>query len=100
MSDIEIKYAEVERPIVGIQLSSQNGGTRNNIRMCFNIGNKHTDGGLSICKEKYQNEKDEHIFYIGIGDYQYDDSCISLTLPQMEALEKAIHSMVASIKGE
>ena len=100
MSDIKITYAEVERPIVGIELNGRVGKRSNNIRMCFNIGNKHTDGGLSICKEKYQNEKDEHIFYIGIGDYQYDDSCISLTLPQMEALEKAIHSMVASIKGE
>ena len=96
MGDIEIKYAKDGQTAVGVILEDKR---RTEIELSFNYGQDDTDGGIARCKEKNRSGYD--IFYIGVDEGEEGCySCAILNISQMEALEKVIHSMVASIKGE
>lgn len=96
MGNIEIKYAEVERPIVGIELGDPE---ISKVELLFEYFSNDIDGGISRCKEYIKKKQDSRVFYLGVTS-DCRCACAVLDIAQMEALEKAIHSMVASIKGE
>lgn len=95
MGNIEIKYAEVERPIVGIELNGRDG----KINLYFIYGKDKQNGNIPDCEEAYLADSRAYVFQFGFSSDGYSDYG-HFTLPQMEALRDAIDNMVKSIKGE